>query len=135
MRNIAAFTFIVLLAVAPSFAVACDSHAASGDAKGACPMGDHGKSCPMKDKKVASSSDVEMTGTVVCAHCDLHKEKSCRKVFQSSTDKAVYDICPGSDMKSVEAAGDKALIQVSGKVVKAEDGTQVIEIKSAKKAS
>ena len=135
MQKLAILSFVFLVACAPAFAAGCDSHAAAsgGDHKAGCPMGADGKSCPMKDKKIASSSDVEMAGKIVCMHCDLHKETSCRKAFQASKDQAVIEICPSSDLKSVD--GEKGEILVTGKLVKAEDGSMVIEIKSAKKAS
>ncbi len=131
MKKLTILLCALLLAALPSFAEACDSETHAGDH-----AGDHASACPMKGKKVAESSEVEMTGKVVCMHCDLHKEESCRKVFQSAKDQSIADICPMSDMKSVESVSEdgKALLLVTGKLVKAEDGSMTIEIKSAKKA-
>lgn len=135
MRKLAVLSFVLLIVAAPGFAAGCEGVAHDGDHKAGCAMAE-GKSCPMKGKKVVESSDVEMTGKVVCMHCDLHKEESCRKVFQSSKDEAVIDLCPMTDMKAVEAVSDhgKALLLVTGKLVKAEDGSMTIEIKNVKKA-
>lgn len=136
MRKLTILSFVFLVFCAPSFAAGCEGAAQAGDHKAGCPMGDHDKACPMKGKKVAESSEVEMTGKLVCMHCDLHKEDSCRKVFQSSKDQAIIDICPMSDKKVLDAAGeDKSPVTVTGKLVKAEDGSMAIEIKSIKKAS
>jgi hypothetical protein len=137
MRKLAILSFVFLAVCAPSFVAACEGHADAADHKGAaCGMADHEKNCPMKGKKVAESSDVEMTGKLVCMHCDLHKEDSCRKVFQSSKDQAIIDICPMTDKKVLDAAGDdKSPVTVTGKLVKAEDGSMAIEIKTIKKAS
>jgi hypothetical protein len=137
MRKLAILSFVLLAVCAPAFGAGCEGVAHDGDHKAGCAMADHGKSCPMKGKKVVESSEVELTGNVVCMHCDLQKEDSCRKVFQTASDKSIIDICPMSDMKAVDAAGDgaKSAIVVSGKLVKAEDGAKTIEIKSAKKAS
>ncbi|MBI2212378.1 MAG: hypothetical protein HYU52_01925 [Acidobacteria bacterium] len=134
MRKFAILSFVLLMFSAPAFAAGCEGESHDGDHKAGCAMAE-GKTCPMKGKKVVESSDVEMTGKVVCMHCDLHKEESCRKVFQSEKDQATFDICPMSDMKSVEAAGEKALVVVTAKLVKTDDGAMAIEIKSAKSAS
>lgn len=128
MKKLTISLCALLLVALPAFSAgACDSKKHEGD---------HAAACPMKGKKITESSDVEMTGKVVCMHCDLHKEESCRKVFQSSKDEAVIDLCPMTDMKAIEAVSDhgKALLVVTGKLVKAEDGSMTIEIKEVKKA-
>lgn len=127
MKKLTILLCALAIAALPSFAGACESGNHDGD---------HAKACPMKGKKVASSSEVEVTGKLVCMHCDLHKEDSCRKVFQSASDQSIMDLCPMSDAKSVEAlsAHGDAQFVVKGKLVKADDGTMAIEIKSAKKA-
>lgn len=154
---------VVLFAASVTFAPAasaCDGHGAkkagetqaqkkTGDAHAHaadCPMKaaadekageahEHGAACPMKDKKIASKNDVEMTGKLLCMHCNLHKEDKCRKVFQSADNaEKLYDICPGTevDLEQLSEEG-AATVTIKGKLVKAEDGTEMLKIESAKK--
>lgn len=127
MKKLTVLLFVLLLAAVPALGEGCE-----GENHGS----DHAAACPMKGKKVAESKDVEMTGKVICMHCNLHKEDSCRKVFQSNKDEALINLCPMSDMKAVEAVSDhgEALLVVTGKLVKADDGTLTLEIKTAAKA-
>lgn len=127
MKKLTVLLFVLLLAAVPAFGEGCEGKGSEGD---------HAAACPMKGKKVAGSSEVELTGKVVCMHCNLHKEDSCRKVFQSAKDESLIDLCPMSDMDSVEAVSEHgtALLVVTGKLVKAEDGTAALEIKTVKKA-
>lgn len=154
---------VVLFAASIAFAStasACDGHGAkkagethaqkkSGDAHAHaadCPMKptadkkageahDHGAACPMKEKKIASKNDVEMTGKLLCMHCNLHKEDKCRKVFQAADNsEKLYDICPSTevDLEKVSEEGSATVI-IKGKLVKAEDGTEMLKIESANK--
>lgn len=127
MKKLTVLLFVLLLAAMPAFGEGCEGKSGEGD---------HAAACPMKGKKVAGSSEVEMTGKVVCMHCNLHKEDSCRKVFQSEKDESLIELCPMSDMDSIETVSEhgSALLVVTGKLVKAEDGTATLEIKTAKKA-
>jgi len=94
--------------------------------------GDHASACPMKDKEVVETTDVEMSGEVLCMHCDLHKADSCHKVFVANSDEeTLYEICPDSDVDITEMQGSIAL---SGKLRKADDGTVMLHVASAKKA-
>lgn len=94
--------------------------------------GDHASACPMKDKTVVETTDVEMSGEVLCMHCDLHKAESCHKVFVADgNEEVLYELCPESDVDITEMHGGIAL---SGKLRKADDGTVMLHVASAKKA-
>ena len=122
MKSKLLMIFVVTLALAASPILAdCGAH-----------HGDHAKACPMKDKNVVETSDVEMSGEVLCMHCDLHKAESCHKVFVAGADEdTLYEICPESDVDVTEMSGR---IDISGKMKKADDGTMVIHFATAKKA-
>jgi hypothetical protein len=92
--------------------------------------------CPMHGRKAAEVSEVTLTGSVLCAHCDLQLESKCRKVFQEANDeKTVYGICPHTDLDAVSAAAgeEKSPVKVSGKLARAEDGTTLLMISKAEK--
>ena len=94
--------------------------------------GDHAKACPMKDKNVVETSDVAMSGEVLCMHCDLQKAEACHKVFVAGADEEMlYEICPESDVDITEMSGK---IEISGEMRKADDGTVVLHVAAAKKA-
>jgi hypothetical protein len=120
MKKIA-LVFVLLFAVAPLFAH--DS-----------------KTCTMKDKKAAGakSSDegksVDLTGKVLCNHCDLHKTKSCENVFQSSDQKVTYRVCEGSSANIDELKESKETYRVKGTLIHcAKDGVEEIVIDEATK--
>lgn len=134
---------VALLAVA-AFAVAgeeksCnhakgEATAAAGDHSCAEPGSMHAN-CPLKGKKIAETADVTLEGKLLCRHCNLKQQDTCEKVFQPAGSETLIAICSGSDLKAAEAVAEhgEAVISVSGKLVKAEDGSQMLKIEKAKK--
>lgn len=104
----------------------------------ACGMGDdaaaHGK-CPLEHAKVVSTEDVEITGKLLCRHCNLKETDSCEKVFVSESDER-YALCPAGDVAAAESISEhgEASMVVKGKVMKLEDGSSVLRIASAAKS-
>lgn len=109
---------------------------------------EHGKSCGMKDKKAdatpAKACDmkgkqeakaVELTGKVLCKHCDLKQSDSCEKVFQPSNDeKTLYKICDSSKVDVEKLGEDKGVYKVKGTLSKcAKDGQTELMITEATK--
>lgn len=97
--------------------------------------GEHGKNCPAVGKKMAESSSVEVTGKLLCRQCNLHQSDHCEKVFQPSNDETkLIAVCPGSkvDLEKVSEEGE-ALLGIKGKMVKFDDGTEMLMIESATK--
>ena len=89
-------------------------------------------SCDMKDAK-----NVQLTGKILCKHCNLHQQETCEKVFQASNDeKTLYSLCKGSkvDVAKVSEEG-KATLKIKGKLVKcgAHGGGQELMIEEASK--
>ncbi len=137
MKKLAALFALAVFAVAPAL-LACDSEKhgeAHADGKSCATAHAASKECPMKGNETAKS-EVEMTGKVVCMHCNLKKESECRKVFQSSKDETLVNICPETDMKAIEAISEhgEALLVVKGEMCKAKDGSAMLKIASAQKA-
>ncbi len=102
-----------------------------------CPMkGEHvaQKNCPMKGEHATSVKDVQLTGTVLCRHCDLHQSETCQKVFRSNDEAAtVYDICPESAIDPETLEGE---VTVSGKLMSCEDhGKAMLRIEAVQKAA
>lgn len=127
---------IVVCALALAFPAAagadCGKHHGSGDHAEHAGHAGHGKECPMKDKKITETSEVSLSGSLLCKHCDLHQAESCQKVFQASDEaKTVYELCPGSEIDLEELEG--AEIVVSGKLMKAGDGATMLMIEKAEK--
>ncbi len=94
----------------------------------------HGK-CPLEHAKVVSSQEVEITGKLLCRHCNLKETDSCEKVFVSETDER-YALCPEGDLAAAESLSEhgEASMTVKGKVMKLEDGSSVLRIVSAEKS-
>jgi hypothetical protein len=94
--------------------------------------GDPKPTCPMA--KSAEGKAVEMTGKLLCKHCNLHQSESCEKVFQPSNDeKTLYAVCDKSkiDVEKVSEEGT-ALLHIKGTLVKcAEDGKEELVIDEA----
>lgn len=122
MKKLGSLVFILCLAVS-SLAFAGEGHS-------------HGnKSCPMKDKQVASSESVTVEGNLLCMHCNLDREKKCRKVLQqASAPDTLIDICPSSkvDLEKISEEG-KANLRLTGKMMTASDGSKMFMIESADK--
>ena len=88
--------------------------------------------CPMKHAKIVSTEEIELTGKLLCRHCNLHETESCEKVFVSESDQR-YALCPSGDVKAAESISEhgEATMTVSGSVMKLEDGSSVLRIRSA----
>ncbi len=92
--------------------------------------------CPMA--KSAEGRAVEMTGKLLCKHCNLHQSETCEKVFQPSDDeKTLYAVCDRSkvDVEKVSEEG-MAVLHIKGMLVKcAEDGKEELVINEATKVA
>lgn len=106
----------------------------AGEGKSCSMEGAHDK-CPVKHAKVVSTEDVEITGKLLCRHCNLAETDSCEKVFVSSDDER-FMLCPEGDVKAAEAISEhgEATMVVKGKMMKLEDGGSVLRIISAEKS-
>lgn len=116
--------FVFALALTLGIAVAGEGHK-------------HGKSCPVDGKKVSEKKPIEMTGKLLCKHCNLHKSDTCEKVFQPAADTAkLIEICPSTkvDLETLSEEG-AATVAIKGSLVKCEDGTEMLVIDTAKKIS
>ncbi len=113
------------LLAAPAFADSCSMEK----------DGEHAD-CPMNGHEAVETTAVEMTGKVLCMHCNLHKEDSCRKVFQEEGKDTLVDLCPKSDMKAIEAVSEHgdAILVVKGSLAKSEDGKTALVVESVEKA-
>ncbi len=122
--------FAVMLSAVALFAYA-------GDDKGkTCPRGD--KNSAQHAKAMEQAKAVEMTGKLLCKHCNLHQQENCEKVFQPSNDeKTLYAVCDQSkvDVEKVSEEG-AAVLHIKGKIVKcAEDGKEELMIEEATKVA
>lgn len=99
---------------------------------------EHGKGCKMGDKTATAGKSVEMTGKLLCRHCNLHETETCEKVFQPASDtKTLYKVCSSSkvDVEKVSEEGTATLL-IKGKLVKcAEDGKEELMIDEAVKVA
>jgi hypothetical protein len=138
------FVVIGLFAIA-GFAFAggpgCDHKAAAPQEQHAegeghtCSMTEHAN-CPLKGKKIAETTKVSLTGKLLCRHCNLHQTETCEKVFQPAGDeKTLHAVCLGGEIKQAESASEhgEATLEITGELVKAEDGSSMLRILSAKK--
>lgn len=91
----------------------------------------HG-SCPVEGAKTVSTEEVELTGKLLCRHCNLHEQDSCEKVFVSDADER-YVLCPAGEVKAAEKIAEhgEATLVVEGTVITLADGTRVLRISSA----
>lgn len=110
----------------------------AGDEKGkSCPMGD--KNSAEHAKAMEEGKAVDMTGKLLCKHCNLHQQETCEKVFQPSNDeKTLYAVCDHSkvDVEKVSEEGT-AVLHVKGKLVKCaqEGGKEELMIEEATKVA
>lgn len=106
----------------------------AGEGKSCGMEGAHDK-CPVKHAKVVSTEDVEITGKLLCRHCNLKEADSCEKVFVSESDER-FALCPEGDVKAAESISEhgEATMVVKGKIMKLEDGGSVLRITSASKS-
>jgi hypothetical protein len=92
-----------------------------------------GKSCDMSKHEARA---VEMTGKLLCKHCNLHQTEECEKVFQPAGDeKTLYAICENSkgDLEALSEEGT-ATLKVKGKLVKCgKDGSEELMIEEISK--
>ena len=92
--------------------------------------------CPMM--KAGEGKAVELTGKLLCKHCNLHQSETCEKVFQPSNDeKTLYAVCSHSkvDVEKISEEGS-AVLHIKGKIVKcAEDGKEELLIEEATKVA
>lgn len=88
--------------------------------------------CPMKHAEAVSREEVELTGQLLCRHCNLHETDSCEKVFVSE-DETRYALCPEGDIQAAESISEhgEATIVVKGMLMTLEDGTSILRIASA----
>ncbi len=100
-----------------------------------CSMEGSHDECPLKHAKVVSTEEVELTGQLLCRHCNLKETDSCEKVFVSASDER-FALCPAGDIKAAEAISEhgEATMVVKGSVMKLEDGSSVLRITSAGKS-
>lgn len=101
-------------------------------AESACGVERSHNECPIKHAKVVSTEEAELTGKLLCRHCNLHETESCEKVFVSESNDR-YALCPSGDVKAAESISEhgEARLTVSGSVVKLENGSSVLRIRSA----
>lgn len=99
-----------------------------------CSMTEHAN-CPLKGKKIAETTKVELAGKLLCRKCNLHQTESCEKVFQPAGAETLYAVCLGGELKAAEAASEhgEATLEIAGELVKAEDGASMLRILSVKK--
>lgn len=94
----------------------------------------HGNTaCPMDQQPIALTAEFSAEGRLLCMHCNLHREDSCRKVFQASgSPEELIDVCPSSkvDLEAVSQEGAVDL-RVAGKMVTSESGSRMLVIESA----
>ena len=111
-------------------ATAQESHA-EGEGH-TCSMTEH-ENCPLKGKKIAETTDVALSGKLLCRKCNLNETKTCEKVFVSGETR--YAVCLGGELKQAEAASEhgEATLDIKGELVKAEDGSSMLRILEAKK--
>ncbi len=121
------FAFAIVFAIAALAAYA-------DDPKPSCPMMNdhHGQAAAPEGKAV------ELTGKLLCKHCNLHQSETCEKVFQPSNDeKTLYAVCSHSkvDVEKVSEEGT-AVLRIKGKLVKcAESGKEELMIEEATKVA
>jgi len=83
----------------------------------------------------ASVTPVTLTGTVLCELCDLHTARSCNPVFKADGREGHLAFCPETkDLAGLKAAGaGKAKLEVKGRLCKAKDGGELLEVESFSK--
>ncbi len=139
------FVFVLLgVVIMAAFAFAgepgsCDHKAAAtaqeqhaeGDGH-TCSMTEH-ENCPLKGKKIAGTTDVTLEGKLLCRKCNLKETETCEKVFVSGATR--YALCLGGAIEQAEGVSEhgEATLEVTGELVKAEDGSSMLRIVSAKK--
>ncbi len=118
---------------------ACDHKAATvqehhAEAEGhACSMTEHAN-CPLKGKKIAETTSVELTGKLLCRKCNLKQTETCEKVFQPSGSETLLAVCLGGELKKAESVSEhgEATLEIGGELVKAEDGSSMLRILNVK---
>lgn len=131
---------IFVCAAAFSFAgEGCDHAKAATQTAGAHECSHEGSSepgCPMKGHELVETKEVSVEGKLLCRHCNLKETKTCEKVFVTA-ENARYSVCPKSDMNAAEGVSKhgQADIVVTGKVMKAKDGLEVLVIETARAKS
>ena len=93
---------------------------------------DHGNgdTCPASGKTIVDKAEVEMTGEVLCLHCDLDEADSCHKIFMAAgDDETRYELCPNAEVDISTMHGP---ITVVGQKVTAEDGSTMLRVESVK---
>lgn len=97
--------------------------------------GEPSRKCPLESKDVARSESMTVEGRLLCMHCNLQKEKSCRKVLQiAGLGDELIDVCPSSevDLEMIAEEGE-ANLRMTGKMVVAKDGSRMMVIDRAEK--
>ncbi len=114
-------------------AATAQEHHAEGDGH-TCSMTEHAN-CPLKGKTVAETTDVTLSGKLLCRKCNLHQTETCEKVFQPDGTETLYAVCLGGEIEKAESASEhgEATLEVSGKLLKAEDGSSMLRILTVKK--
>ena len=137
------FVLIGIFAIA-GFAFAggpgCDHKPAAAQEKHAhgeghdCSMTEHA-SCPLKGKKVVETTDVTLTGKLLCRKCNLKQTETCEKVFQPAGSETLHAVCLGGEIEKAESASEhgEATLEITGKMLKAEDGSSKLRSLSVKK--
>jgi len=114
----------------------------ASDAKASCPhtlkavsVAEVKGGCPFAGAKHAvtaqavKTTDVKLTGRLLCEHCNLHKAADCKPVFQAEGE-AEYVSADGQEMEAVRTASDhgKNLLAIEGKLHEDAEGSKVLEI-------
>lgn len=90
-----------------------------------------GEGCAMKGKEILKTEEGKVSGTVLCAHCQLKQGDKCKTVLKTEDGK-IFEICPDSlkDKKIDEHSQKK--FEVVGKIVYPKEGNPFIHIKELK---
>lgn len=120
MKSLMSMFFVAAL-LAPAGAVVAgggEGHSCSKEAHaGAEKSHDCHQRCDHAES-LADAQKVELTGKLLCRHCNLHETSTCEKVFVTESDDR-FSLCPHSDLESLQELSDHgaATLVVSGVVM------------------
>jgi hypothetical protein len=81
------------------------------------------------DEVVKTTEQAVVTGTIRCAHCDLHKGDQCRKVLVAAGHK-VYRLCPEGLRGARFDAPSGRVVTAKGTLLEVKDGDAVLNLTS-----
>lgn len=128
-RTLVALSAALALIATAVFASPGSGNAAPRKGPSCCAEGE--KTEPKCDP--VSKSEVTLTGTVLCEHCDLHVAKSCNPVFKADGREGYLPFCPGTkDVDGMKSAAEhgKVKLEVKGTVCKMKDGKELLVVAS-----